>query len=190
MTAKKKKKPVSQDPPEQVQAPQEDASVQDPTAKRDDLMARLQRVSADYLNYQKRMQRDMDEAVRLANAGLIESLLPVLDDMERALEAAENHGDSDTLFDGLQLVHDKALEILGKFGLRLIEAQGKTFDPQKHRAMMQQPCDEHPPQTILQVMQKGYELSGRTIRPASVIVSCQNEPDQADKEVEQEDADL
>ena len=188
MTAKKKKKPASQDPSEQVQAPQADAP--DPAAERDDLMARLQRVSADYLNYQKRMQRDMDEAVRLANAGLIESLLPILDDMERALEAAENHGAGDTLFDGLKLVHNKAMEILGRFGLRLIEAQGKTFDPQKHRAMMQQPCDEHPPQTVLQVMQKGYELGGRTIRPASVMVSCQNEPDQADKEEEQEDADV
>lgn len=143
-----------------------------PRAERDDLLARLQRVSADYLNYQKRMQRDVSQAREFANTELIEGLLPVLDDMERALAAAlENHGQDDPLFSGLQMVHDKALEVLGKFGLRQVQTVGRPFDPEVHAAMMQQPSDEHPPQTVLQELQKGYTLRGRTIRPARVIVS-------------------
>ena len=141
-------------------------------AERDNLLERLQRVSADYLNYQKRVQRDITEAREFANAELVKSLLPVLDDMERALASArENHGEDDPLFGGLQLVHDKALQTLEKFDVRVIEAEGNAFDPQKHLAMMQQPSDEHPPQTVLAVIQKGYELKGRPIRPASVVVS-------------------
>jgi len=149
--------------------------------ERDDLLARLQRVSADYVNYQKRAQRDVSEAREYANESLIKSLLPVLDDMERALDAArENHGEDDPLFTGMQLVHDKALEVLGSFGVTVIEAVGTEFDPEKHAAMMQQPTEEHPPQTVLQELQRGYELKGRTIRPSSVIVS--REPDAAGDE--------
>ena len=144
--------------------------------ERDDLLSRLQRVSADYVNYQKRAQRDVSEAREYANEALIKSLLPVLDDMERALDAArENHGEDDPLFQGMQLVHDKALDVLGTFGVTAIEAVGADFDPEKHAAVMQQPSDEHPPQTVLGELQRGYELKGRTIRPSSVIVS--REPD-------------
>jgi molecular chaperone GrpE len=146
--------------------------------ERDDLLARLQRVSADYLNYQKRAQRDVADAREYANEGLIKSLLPVVDDMERALDAArENHGEDDPLFTGMQLVHDKALEVLGTFGVTGIEAVGADFDPEKHAAMMQQPSDEHPPQTVLQELQRGYQLKGRTIRPSSVIVSREGDAD-------------
>ena len=140
--------------------------------ERDDLLARLQRLSADYLNYQKRVQRDIAEAREFANEELIKSLLGVLDDMERALDAARaNHAEDDPLLEGMQLVHDKAFETLGKFGLSAIEAAGRPFDPEKHSAMMQQASDEHPPQTVLQELQKGYLLKGRTIRPARVVVS-------------------
>lgn len=158
----------------------EDVAVeaQDLSAERDDLMERLQRVSADYLNYQKRVQRDISEAREFANAELVKDLLPVLDDMERALATArQNHGEDDPLFGGLQLVHDKALETLAKFGVRVIQADGEAFDPEKHLAVMQEPSGEHPPQTVLRVVQKGYEFKGRPIRPASVVVSRSPEDD-------------
>lgn len=193
MTKKKKAKAgKTQDAQEtaaidQEQAPEE-AVVEalDLCAERDDLMERLQRVSADYLNYQKRVQRDISEAREFANAELVKSLLPVLDDMERALATAcENHGQDDPLFGGLQLVHDKALETLAKFGVRVIEADGEAFDPQKHLAVMQEPSGEHPPQTVLRVVQKGYELKGRPIRPASVVVS--KVPEEDDSAQEQRD---
>lgn len=193
MTKKKKAKAgKTQDAQEtaaidQEQAPEEAAvEALDLCAERDDLMERLQRVSADYLNYQKRVQRDISEAREFANVELVKSLLPVLDDMERALATAcENHGEDDPLFGGLQLVHDKALETLAKFGVRVIEADGEAFDPQKHLAVMQEPSGEHPPQTVLRVVQKGYELKGRPIRPASVVVS--KVPEEDDSAQEQRD---
>ena len=142
-------------------------------AERDDLLARLKRLSADYVNYQKRVQRDMEEARQFANAELIRDLLGVLDDMERALEAAKaNHSEEDPLLAGMQLVYKKALEILGGYGLRPIQAAGQAFDPTRHEAMMQRPSAEHAAPTVLDELQKGYELNGRVLRPARVVISA------------------
>lgn len=149
---------------------------QDLQTERDDLLARLQRVSADYMNYQKRVQREREDHLSFAHTDLIKALLPVLDDMERALEAArENYGEDDAFFKGMQLVHDKTLEVLGRFGCTVIQAVGEPFDPDKHSAVMQQPTTEHPPQTIIQEVQKGYLLNGRTLRPSGVIVAVAHE---------------
>lgn len=172
----------------QVQAeaagPQEAEGVKPPRAERDDLMARLQRVSADYLNYQRRVQRDIEQAREFANEDLIKSMLAVLDDMERALgTAGTNHDADDPLLAGMQLVHDKALETLGRFGLGIIEAEGKMFDPEKHLALMQQATDASPPMTVLKEVQRGYQLKGRTIRPARVIVA--KAPDQQEQQQEE-----
>ena len=161
----------------------EEEAAEDPIAalrrERDDLLARLQRVSADYLNYQKRAQRDLAAAREFANEELIKALLSVLDDMERALAAArDGHDEDDPLLTGMQLVHDKAIETLGRFGLAVIEAEGKPFDPALHSAMMQQPSDDHPPQTVLAELVRGYRLKSRTIRPSGVIVAVAPESDE------------
>ena len=155
-------------------------------AERDDLLSRLQRVSADYVNYQQRARRDVEAARDYANADLIREILAVLDDMERALEAgAANHDADDPLLAGMRLVYDKALEVLGRYGLQPIQAEGRPFDPTRHEAMMQQPSGEHEPQTVLSELQRGYELKGRVLRPARVVVSAPPEepsvsPDEAD----------
>jgi molecular chaperone GrpE len=139
---------------------------------RNDLLSRLQRLSADYLNYQKRVQRDIESAREFANEQLIKELLPVLDDMDRALEAGRaNHAADDPVLAGMQLMHDKALETLGRYGLKVIEAKGKTFNPEVHQAIMMQPTAEQPPQTVLAEALRGYVLRGRTIRPAGVVVA-------------------
>jgi len=157
--------------------------------ERDDLLARLQRVSADYLNYQKRAQRDLEAAREFANEGLIKALLSVLDDMERALEAARNgRGEDDPLLTGMQLVHDKAMETLGRFGLSVIRAAGEPFDPALHSAVMQQPSEDHPPRTVLAELVKGYQLKGRTIRPSAVIVAAAPESDEDTRPEESEGA--
>jgi molecular chaperone GrpE len=157
--------------------------------ERDDLLARLQRVSADYLNYQKRAQRDLEAAREFANEGLIKALLSVLDDMERALEAARNgRGEDDPLLTGMQLVHDKAIETLGRFGLSVIRAEGEPFDPALHSAVMQQPSEDHPPRTVLAELVKGYQLKGRTIRPSAVIVAAAPESDEDAQPEESEEA--
>ena len=118
----------------------------------------------------------MDQARAYANESLMKELLPVLDDMERALASAkENSEEDDPLLMGMQMVCDKMLETLGRFGLKVLEAQGKSFDPAKHSALMQQPSTDVPPMTVLQELQKGYELKERTLRPTSVIVSKEPE---------------
>jgi molecular chaperone GrpE len=100
--------------------------------------------------------------------------------MERALEAARaNRDPEDALLTGMQLVHDSMLEKLGQFGLSRIESAGETFNPELHAALMQQPTDEHPPMTVLQEVQKGYQLKGRTLRPAQVVVSKEPDEDEA-----------
>ena len=187
--SRKDKQPKS--PPEKAPpAEPADALAAEPVAtareealrsERDDLLGRLQRVSADYLNYQKRAQRDIEQAREFANETLIKNLLAVLDDMERALEAARaNHDEDDPLLTGMQMVHDKAVETLGKFGLTLIDAAGQPFDPELHAAMLQQPSADCPPQTVLQEVVRGYRLKGRTIRPSSVIVSKAPDGEPAD----------
>jgi molecular chaperone GrpE len=154
------------------QAPPAQETVESLRGERDDLLARLQRVSADYLNYQKRVLRDIADAREFANADLIKSLLPVLDDMERAMEAAKaNHTADDPLLVGVRLVYDKALAALGRFGLSAIQAAGQPFDPHKHHALHHEPGGDQPPGVVLRELQKGYELKGRVIRPASVVVS-------------------
>ncbi|MGC9454292.1 MAG: nucleotide exchange factor GrpE [Phycisphaerae bacterium] len=148
-------------------------------AERDDLRERLKRLAADYDNYKKRVRRDMEQSRQFANEELIKSLLGVLDDMERALEAARaDHDEDDPLLKGMQIVHDNALATLGKFGLEPIEAEGKPFDPDRHAAMMQEQSEDHPPQTVLRELQRGYMLKGRTVRPAAVVVSMPPQQEQ------------
>ena len=200
MTRKKRKPrrdPQDQPPPAdagpQAQpAPQGSKEGGDPAdslaelqAERDDLLARLERVSADYHNYQKRARRDVGHAQEYAIEALMKALLSILDDMERALDAGRaNHDADDPLLTGMQLVHDNALATLAKFGLFPIDAVGKPFDPDQHAAMMQQPTDDQPPQTVLTEVQKGYRLKGRTLRPSGVVVAspAQPVPEEPDKE--------
>jgi len=154
-------------------------------AERDDLLARLQRVSADYLNYQKRVQRDIEEVRQYATAELVRAMLDVLDDLERAVEHARNNHDSDDpLLVGTDLVYKKALDVLKRFDVEPIATEGRMFDPAVHQALMRLPTADVPPMTIVSEAQRGYVLKGRTIRPAKVVVAtaieeAESEPGEA-----------
>lgn len=148
------------------------------TQERDDLLGRLQRLAADYQNYQKRAQKDNSQARDFANESLVKELLPVLDDMERAIAAAGEADEDDPFLAGMKMVHDNMLNVLMRFGLEPIVATGETFNPEFHSALMQQPTDEVEPMTVLQEVQKGYTLKGRALRPAGVIVSKAPEEEQ------------
>jgi len=130
---------------------------------------RLLRLAADFENYKKRAARERQEYVQLANEGLIGELLPVLDDLERALAAAEQHEEAQ-LEEGVRLVHRALAALLERHGVRSIETDGK-FDPHVHEALLSQPSEEAESGSVLDVVQKGYKLGDRVVRPARVIVA-------------------
>jgi molecular chaperone GrpE len=136
--------------------------------ERDEYLADLRRVAADFDNYRKRVARDQQSLVSRAHERLVKELLPVLDDLERALVAAEEHEEA-RLEEGVQLVHRELSDTLRKEGLVEIETDG-AFDPHVHEALLTQPSDEGEG-TILQVIQKGYRLGDHVLRPARVVIS-------------------
>jgi molecular chaperone GrpE len=141
-------------------------------AERDTAIADLQRVAADFDNYRKRTARDHEATVARAAERLVKELLPVLDDLERALEAAAEHEEV-KLEEGVRLVHRELSQVLAKEGLVSVETDGK-FDPHEHEALLTQPSEAEEG-AIVEVIQKGYRLGDRVLRPARVVVSAGGE---------------
>ncbi len=127
------------------------------------------RLAADFDNYRKRVAREHAELTTRANERLVNELLPVLDDLERALEAAGAHEEA-KLEEGVQLVHRSLAALLERHGLKEIETEG-AFDPHVHEALLAQPGEGAEEGSVLQVLQKGYRLGDRVLRPARVIVA-------------------
>jgi molecular chaperone GrpE len=127
------------------------------------------RLAADFDNYRKRVAREHLELTKRANERILNELLPVLDDLERALEAASAHEEA-KLEEGVELVHRSLAALLERHGLTPIETEG-AFDPHVHEALLAQPGDGVDPGSVLQVLQKGYRLGDRVLRPARVIVA-------------------
>ena len=137
-------------------------------AERDERLNDLKRVAADFENYRKRVARDQESLVARAHERLVKELLPVLDDLERALAAAEEH-EVATLEEGVRLVHEELKAALTREGLAEIETNGR-FDPHVHEALLSQPSDAEEG-SVLEVVQKGYRLGDRVVRPARVVVA-------------------
>ena len=158
--------------------------------ERDEYLDALQRLKAEFDNYRKRVARDQQELAARAHERLVRELVPVLDDLERALEFAAAHvprsgaGEADPsatdqlrqayadeaqLEDGIRLVHRALADALAKEGLKEIETDGR-FDPNVHEALLSQPDDEKESGDILDVVQKGYRIADKVVRPARVIV--------------------
>ena len=129
----------------------------------------LQRVAADFDNYKKRALREREQLVARAAEHVVKELLPVLDDLERALEAANEHEEA-KLEEGVRLVHRALADTLAKEGLTEIPTDG-AFDPHVHEALLAQPAEGVETGSVLQVLQKGYRLGDRVLRPARVIVA-------------------
>ena len=127
------------------------------------------RLAADFDNYRKRVARESAELSQRANERLLNELLPILDDLERALEAASQHEEA-TLEEGVRLVHRALLGLVERHGLKEIATEG-AFDPHVHEALLTQPGDGVEEGAVLQVLQKGYTLGDRVLRPARVIVA-------------------
>ena len=129
---------------------------------------RLLRLAADFENYKKRAARERQEYVQLANERLIAELLPILDDLERALSAAEQHEEAQ-LEEGVRLVHRSLAGLLERHGVKPIETDGQ-FDPHVHEALLSQPSEAEEG-SVIDVVQKGYKLGERVVRPARVVVA-------------------
>ncbi len=136
--------------------------------ERDEYLDSLQRLKAEFDNYRKRAAREQESLMARASERLVTALLPVLDDLGRALEAAESHEEA-KLEEGVRLVQRALADALAREGLAEIEADG-IFDPNIHEALLAQPSDS-PSGTVIDVVQKGYRLGDRVLRPARVVVA-------------------
>ena len=138
-------------------------------AERDEHLYDLKRVAAEFDNYRKRVARDQESLVARAHERLVKELLPVLDDLERALAAAEEHEEA-KLEEGVRLVHRELAAALQREGLAEIDTDGR-FDPHVHEALLSQPSDAAEG-SVIEVVQKGYTLGDRVVRPARVVVAA------------------
>jgi len=150
-------------------APAPDDPLAAVTAERDEYLDLVQRVQADFENYRKRSVREQERLVAHAHERLVRELLPILDDLERALEAAERHEEAQ-LVEGVKLVEKSLRASLAKEGLAEIDTDG-PFDPHVHEALLTQPSDAGASGSILEVVQRGYRVGDRVVRPARVIVA-------------------
>jgi molecular chaperone GrpE len=141
-------------------------------AERDELFDRLQRLAAEFDNFRKRNARENAALAERANERLVKELIPILDDLGRALEAAAEHEEA-KLEEGVRLVHRAMSDLLKKEGLSEIETDGQ-FDPHVHEALLSQPSDAEEG-SVIEVVQKGYKLGDKVIRPARVVVAAPEE---------------
>lgn len=128
------------------------------------------RARADLENYRKRAQREKEDLAKFANEAILKELLPVIDNLERALQHAGSEGEG-ALLQGVELTLGQFRKVLEKFGVAAIEALGAPFDPAHHEALGQIESSEHPANTVVQSLQTGYLLNDRLLRPALVLIA-------------------
>jgi molecular chaperone GrpE len=132
---------------------------------------KMLRAQAELDNYRKRARRELDDERKYAEINLLRDLLPVLDNIHRAVDAAEKKADATALLSGLKMVSQQLESLLEQHQCKPIEAIGEQFDPAQHAAVMQQLSPDQPTNTVLNVVQTGFHLHDRVVRPAQVIVS-------------------
>ncbi len=175
----KEEKPAGEQQNQQENAPHAaEKELQELAAKaetlqkeKDELFAKLQRLSADYLNFQKRVPKQIEEAVIYEKEKMVKMLLPSLDNFERTLNNIEKVDNIKSLSAGIKIVYDQMLEILKTHGAEQISEIGEKFDPSLHEAVVQQNEETKEDNIVLEEFQKGYRMSGRTIRPSKVAVN-------------------
>lgn len=166
--------------PPPVVTESEDKSGEDATA--DDLVASLQadldrfrdlalRTQADLENYKKRATREKEEGIKYANRGLLERLVPIIDNFELGLSAAREEGERSPIYSGMSMVLKQLTDFLTENGLEPVDAEGKQFDPNLHEAIGHEPSEEVPENHVIRQTRRGYRLKDRLLRPATVVVS-------------------
>ncbi len=191
--AKKESSPTDTKPPEvtvdvaETDLPVAETDVQEQLrTELDAANDRALRSRAELENYRKRAARELTDAHRYADLPLMRDLLPVLDNIDRAIEAAEKTHDTADLLEGVKIVAEQFEGVLKRHHCVRIETLNEPFDPHLHEAISQQPSDEHPPGTVVLVTQTGFQLYDRVVRPSRVIVSTDNEKNKDSDDDERE----
>lgn len=151
---------------EEVQEKNE--KIEEMDAEIDDLLSRLQRLKADFVNYRKRSKREKAEMTAQGKIELCASLLPIIDNFERALKAEENEGE---FYKGVEMIYNQLLKTFADEGIEEILAEGEEFDPEYHEAIMTVDSEEYEEGIVVEVVQKGFILDDRVVRPAMVKVA-------------------
>lgn len=138
-----------------------------------EVVALLKATRADFENYQKRTAKEREGDRKYYVSNLARDLLPVYDNLQRAIDAAKSAKDDSPLVQGVTATLTQWLQIFARHGIQPIDALGKPFDPNLHEAVMQKPSEDHEPGTVLQVLQQGFTIHDRVLRPASVVVSSE-----------------
>jgi molecular chaperone GrpE len=153
------------------QAQQESSASADLAAELDAEKDRTLRLQAEMQNLRQRTSRELADERRYGGLAVIRDVLPVLDNIERAIAAAEKNTDAEALLEGFRLVRQQLMNVLTQHHCEPIEAEGTPFNPDYHAAILQQPSDEHAAGTVMMAVQPGYRLHDRVVRPTQVIVS-------------------
>jgi len=133
---------------------------------------RFLRISAEFENYKKRKEREAADFRKYANETLVKELLPVVDNLERAMETQGDHEDAvSCILEGVDMTLKEIFKVLEKFAVKAVDAVGNEFDPTYHQAVMQEASDAHPENTVIKEFQKGYTIHDRLLRPAMVVVA-------------------
>jgi molecular chaperone GrpE len=140
--------------------------------ERDEYKDLALRAKADFENYRKRADRKVAESRSIAVAGVVRELMPVIDNLDRAVDAAGGAPSGDAFADGVRLVHSDLHSVLDRLGLTAIDPSGETFDPNVHEAIAQAPVEGVAAGTIVEVAQKGFMLGEIVVRPARVVVAA------------------
>jgi molecular chaperone GrpE len=152
------------------EAPQQPVA-EDPAAEVEKFRDMALRSRAELDNYRKRVMREKEDAIRYANASLLESLLPIVDNFELGLGAAKDAKDAAGIIQGLDMVRKQLEDFLKNHGVEAVDAEGREFDPNLHEAVAHEPSEEVPEGKIIRQLRKGFKLKDRLIRPATVFVS-------------------
>jgi molecular chaperone GrpE len=176
--------PAKKKPPKGKSKKKDKANTKEITQLKEQIASekdRVLRLSAEFDNYPKRKQWELDEFKKFANEIIFKQLLTVVDNLERAISSSQENSDKKTLIEGVELTYKEIIKLFETFNVKPVEAENKTFDPNFHQAVTQEETDKIPDNTVTKVLQKGYLLHDRLIRPAMVIVSKKRQKNKTDK---------
>lgn len=163
--------------------------IEDLKKEKEDLYQKLQRISADYINYQNRAPRQIADSVAYEKKMIIKSLLPSLDNFEHAINSAKSSDSVEEVIKGVKMIFDHMLDALKAHGVEPVDAAGEEFDPNVHEALMQRNEPDQEDNIVLEVFQRGYKLSGQVIRPSKVIVNKKTAPAKPEQQPEKQQPD-